>query len=243
MTNDAPLSTEPELLVVMPAFNERAAIRKVVTEWFQEIENWTERFTFLVIDDGSTDETVRILERLREQFGPRLEIHSRANRGHGQTCLEGYRIACERGAPFVLQIDSDGQCDPQFFFRFWLQREKCDAIFGRRTQRGDGFRRAIVSRVLRFALLLGAGVNVPDANVPYRLIRTSVLAPHLAKIPPTFDLANLALAVLLHRDRALRISSVPIHFRDRYGGEPSVRLGLFGGKAVELFRQLRQLDS
>ncbi len=65
--------SSPLLMLVMPVFNEQAAIRKVVTEWFQEIENWTEEFIFLVINDGSTDGTTEILTRLREQFGPRLE--------------------------------------------------------------------------------------------------------------------------------------------------------------------------
>src|SRR6218665_1259369 len=113
------MATNPELLVVLPVFNEQACVRKVISEWFLEIEGWTEDFVFLVINDGSTDGTSRILESLRPKFGPRLEIVERSNHGHGQSCLFGYRVAAERQIPFVFQIDSDGQCDPQYFFRFW----------------------------------------------------------------------------------------------------------------------------
>lgn len=56
----------PELAIVMPVYNEQASIRKVVREWFEEIQNWTENFVFLVIDDGSKDRTLDILQTLRE---------------------------------------------------------------------------------------------------------------------------------------------------------------------------------
>ena len=39
--------SSPELLVVMPVYNEQASVRKVAREFFEEVENWTERFVFL----------------------------------------------------------------------------------------------------------------------------------------------------------------------------------------------------
>ena len=80
-----------------------------------------------------------------------------------------------------------------------------------------------------------------DANVPYRLMRTDHLQQLLDRIPNNFFLANVALAVLLRKDRSWRHGYVPIRFRERYGGEPSVALGKFGEKARQLAEQLRQL--
>ena len=108
-----PLTVTPELLIIMPVYNEQASVRKVVLEWFQEVENWTENFRFLAINDGSTDGTAKTLTRLQEQLGEKFEVLSRENRGHGQSCLQGYQIALDRQIPFVFQIDSDGQGDPQ----------------------------------------------------------------------------------------------------------------------------------
>lgn len=240
----APLETVPqdaELLLVMPVFNEAASVRKVVLEWFEEIENWTEQFIFLAVDDGSSDQTGAILERLQRQLGSRLEVVKQTNQGHGQSCLNAYRIALERKIPYVFQIDSDGQCDPQYFFRFWRQRDKCDVIYGRRFRRDDGWRRVLASAVLKWTLRIFAGVSCVDANVPYRLIRTEILEEPVKKIPKNFFLANVALSVLLKRTKSVRHGVVPIRFRERYGGEPSVRLGKFGDKAVELVTQIRAL--
>lgn len=230
-----------ELMIVMPVFNEQASVRKVVTEWFAEIENWTQDFVFLALDDGSQDNSRAVLEKLRNQLGPRLEIVSHANRGHGQTCLAGYRTALAREIPWVFQIDSDGQCDPQYFFRFWRLREKCDVVYGVRKKRDDGWRRVVASRVLKLTLALTCRVNCVDANVPYRLMRTEALRKLMERIPADFCLANVALAVLLRHEGKAKEERVPIHFRERYGGEPSVALAKFGGKARELVQQLQAL--
>ena len=115
--NDSPV----DLLIIVPVYNEQAAVAAVIGEWLPVIAAHVARFRFLVIDDGSTDGTRSVLDALCARYGPRLEIISRPNRGHGQTCLEGYRTALDRGVPFVLQIDSDGQCDPRFFGGLWAQ--------------------------------------------------------------------------------------------------------------------------
>jgi glycosyltransferase involved in cell wall biosynthesis len=80
----------PDLAIVLPVYNEQASIRKVVLEWFQEIENWTENFLCLCINDGPTDDTLKILHCLRDQLGPRLEVITHSNRGHGQTYRAGF---------------------------------------------------------------------------------------------------------------------------------------------------------
>jgi glycosyltransferase involved in cell wall biosynthesis len=229
-----------DLLLIMPVFNEQASVRKVVIEWFQEVENWTENFAFLAINDGSKDGTLHILQRLREQLGHRFEILDRENRGHGQSCLQGYRTACERGIPYVFQIDSDGQCDPQYFFRFWRDREKYGVIYGHRTRRDDGWRRVVASAILRMTLLLFARANCVDANVPYRLMKTEGLKDVLDRIPSDFFLANVGLAVVLRR-AGWKEGIVPIRFRERYGGEPMFGLNRFGVKGWELLKQLHSL--
>ena len=234
---------KPELMIVMPVYNEQASVRKVVNEWFQEVEDWTENFVFLAINDGSKDGTLKILERLRNQLGERMEIVEQSNSGHGQSCINGYRVARDRGIPYVFQIDSDGQCDPQYFFKFWRERENFDAIYGRRVRRDDGWRRVVASKVLWATLMAFGRVNCIDANVPYRLMKIQSIAPYLEKVPLDFFLANVALTILLARDKSIKTGAVPIHFRERYGGEPSVRMSKFGNKAIELISQIQRMTS
>ncbi len=232
--------TPQELIVVLPVFNEEASIQKVITAWFDEISRSTEAFTFLCLDDGSTDKTPDILTNVKAQLGPRLEIHHHQNRGHGQTCVTGYRMACARHIPYVLQIDSDGQSDPRYFHEFWKLRKRFQVVYGIRRTRNDGRERKIISTILRLTLLTLHGVNCADANVPYRMMQTNYLLSELEMIPLDFHLANVALAVILKRN-GWSHGYVPISFPPRCGGEPTLKLEHFGKRAIELHRQLKKL--
>lgn len=235
------MSEAPELAIIIPVYNEQASIRKVILEWFSEIENWTENFVFLIVNDGSTDGTAALLQRLRDVLGPRLEVINQTNHGHGQSCLAGYRLAVDHDIPYIFQIDSDGQCDPQYFFRFWRMREHYDAIYGIRKKRDDGWHRRLASWGLRLFILIFFRHYCADANVPYRLMRSIKIVPHLRCIPSDVDLANVGLAVLLRGDGTCRHGYVPIRFRERYGGEPTIRFSLFGCKAVELYHDIGKM--
>lgn len=230
-----------QLAVVMPCYNEQDAIETVIRMWFAALDSTLPDFALITINDGSTDNTGSILDSLSAELGPRLEIISRPNRGHGQTCIQGYRIAIERQIPFILQIDSDGQSDPKHFPDFWEKRDEYDVIYGKRN-RCDGARRIVASAVLRNLLRILAKADCVDANVPYRLMNTRTCTAEIRSIPTNFFLANVALAVALKRNTKISHGCIPITFPPRLGGESSVPISKFANKAIELFRQLKTLD-
>ncbi len=239
MTTDKWTPT-PELQVVMPVYNESASINHVLGGWLAALDASGCDYWFLAIDDGSTDGTLALLSQWKDERPDRMEVRTRENRGHGQTCLEGYRAALARGIPYVLQIDSDGQSLPVFFEDFWRARETHDVIYGARSRK-DGWQRLVASAVLRLALRGLEGVDCVDANVPYRLMSCAACGGVIGRVPHELSLANVALAVMLRREKGIRHGAVPIDFPPRYGGEPSVPMRRFLAKAVELFRQLRAL--
>ena len=230
-----------ELLVIIPTFNEERSVASVLDEWTAELDRSGADYSILVIDDGSTDATPEVLHNWkRDHPAVHLEVMRHANRGHGQTCLEGYRIACDRQIPWVFQIDSDGQCDPAFFSAVWAARHGHDVVYGHRTKRKDGLKRVLASILVKAVVLASSGAVCIDANVPYRLMRTENLRPLIDSIPSDFDLANIALAVQIQR-AAWREADAQINFLPRAGGEPSVPLSRFAVKACQLTAQLRRL--
>ena len=106
-----------KLWVVMPAYNEEACVRHVVEEWLRTLKQNYPDFIFLALNDGSKDSTFSILNSIAIEEKD-LRVINKLNSGHGQTCLEGYGIALEEAAEWILQIDSDGQCDPVYFETF-----------------------------------------------------------------------------------------------------------------------------
>ena len=229
-----------DLQVVMPVYNEEKNIAAVIDQWCTQLDACAIRYSILALDDGSTDATASVLQSLRDKWGARLEPVRQPNAGHGPTILKGYRQAIARGVPWIFQIDSDGQCDPQYFPPFWAARESHDFIAGRRERREDGPGRVFISFVLRTVVRLISGFDCRDANVPYRLMRTAAIAPLVEKIPDGCFFTNVGLSVLALRAR-LRVMLIPIVFRARLGGQTTVSYRKMGRHAITLYRNLKEL--
>lgn len=229
-----------DLAVVMPVYNEEASVAFVIEEWVPYLDQLGVHYQIYVINDGSTDHTLDILKGLEQKYGEKLKIHSHSNRGHGQSCIVGYQIALKNNAQWILQIDSDGQCSPQYLPQFWESRSLArPAIFGYRYRRDDGCLRFLISRVVAIEAWVCFGQWVKDPNVPYRLMSKELLEETLPHIPSDFYLANILLSLLIRK--LTPIYWLPIHFRDRYGGSPSVKPISFIKHGIRLLLHLLSL--
>ncbi len=231
------------LYIVIPAYNEEANIRSVVSDWYPVVclHSGEGRSRLVVIDDGSRDSTVDILREMAAER-PLMEVISKPNSGHGPTVRFGYRYALDHGADYIFQTDSDGQTLPSEFGPFWVAREDYDMVIGWRSARKDGIGRVFVSGTLRLVIRLIFGVKTRDANTPYRLIRRDALAQALERIPEDFFLANVLLTVILAK-RRFRIRYIPITFRPRQGGTNTInmkRIFRIGREAVRSFLVIRR---
>ena len=233
------INKEVELFIVMPLFNEEESITKTVQEWLTAVRQERIHFQLLLINDGSKDKSLEIINDLAEK-NVEILVWSGVNQGHGKSCYDGYKFAIEKGYPLIMQLDSDGQCDPKYFNKFYklIQQSDVDAVYGVRYYRKDGLIRYFVSRILSVIALLRVGIWVFDPNVPYRIFkRESVLkAFESFKV---IDLFNVYLS-LFHR-KYCRVKYQAIVFRDRWGGSPSVKVsGLFPW-AINFWKQLSEI--
>jgi len=224
------------LWIIMPVYNEQEAIEKVIHEWIPTIERLNINYVFCILNDGSKDTTLEKIYALKNYF-PKIKIINKENSGHGQTCILGYRIAIENGADWIFQIDSDGQCDAQYFEKFIAFTDEFKNIYGVRKIRDDGIKRVVISRFVVVFTFLATGKWIVDANVPYRLMHTDIVSQFVNKIPEDFHLANIFVAVGCAKYS--KIKWVPIRFRDRMGGSPSVKTFTFVKHGLKLFKQLR----
>lgn len=216
---------QSSLAVVIPIYNEAATIESVVNEWDACFDALGIRHQFILLNDGSKDKTMEVLRKMEAEAPEKMVVVDKPNAGHGRTCRLGYTAAV--GAPtveWILQIDSDGQCDPGYFKEFWELRQNADCVFGRRVKRDDGTARMLTSKICKLGSTVLGGRDMVDPNVPYRLMRREVLAMALDRIPASFDIHNVAITFILKQDQTIRWEYVPIRFRDRQGGSNSINL-------------------
>jgi dolichol-phosphate mannosyltransferase len=206
-----------ELAVVMPVHNEQDCIAVVVRSWHDLLRRLGVDFIMLVIDDGSTDATARVLQ---EVAADRIQVSRQTNRGHGPTILGGYREATRR-ARWVFQCDSDDEMPPDAFPRLWQVRDQYEAVFGYRQAVRQSLGRKLVSAGARATVRLAFGGGVRDVNTPYRLIRSDVLRPIVDRIGPDTFAPNVLISGALARAR-VRIGNLPVPHRPRRTGATSI---------------------
>ena len=95
---------EKKLSIVIPAYNEEEHIAATLTEVAGCLRKKGYEFEILVIDDGSKDQTARIVLSLDRQFPEIRLVHRALNLGKGETVKEGIRYA---RYPYCLFMDAD----------------------------------------------------------------------------------------------------------------------------------------
>ena len=195
----------------------------------------------VIINDGSTDNTYSIMKKYAETRSL-LQPLSKQNEGHGATVIYGYRYAIENKADYIFRTDSDGQTDPAEFEKFWKEKEKYDAIIGKRIVCGDGKDRKFVEDIVCFLLRAIFGVKVKDANAPFRLMKASLVDKYIRKLPEDFNIPNIMFTTyfVYHHEK---VKFLPITFKPRHGGKNSVNIKKIikiGWKAIGDFRKLRK---
>src|SRR5690349_8698066 len=96
------------LCLVMPVFNEARRMEGVCQDWLKAAGALDADVTMIVVDDGSTDGTSAVLDRLAPGAPPLRVIHQ-PNAGHGAAICAGYNAAISERFDWIFQTDSDGQ--------------------------------------------------------------------------------------------------------------------------------------
>ena len=228
------------LYIVMPAYNEAENMETVVRQWYPVLSGKSPDSRLVVDDAGSTDGTHELLLRLKTELA-QLEILDTEEKGHGPKLMALYGYAVRQGAGYIFQTDSDGQTFPEEFGAFWERREQYDGQFGWRKERGDGAVRDFVERVVCFLLRLYFGVRIPDANAPFRLMKTEAVGKYLGRLPETYELPNIMLTAFFVKGTE-RTAFPEIRFAPRTKGRNSVnipRICRIGLRALRDFRAFR----
>ncbi len=226
----------PEVQILLPIHNEAESIEETVREIHRTLAPIAHEFIFC--EDGSKDNTKDILRKLAEDIPARLLL-SEARKGYSRAVRDGM-LACD--APYLLCLDSDGQCDPNDFFEFWKARESADVVIGWRVNRADSWLRRLMSGVFYvcWKALFPAAVHDPSCPfvlTPLSIVRT--VAHELGEMEQGFWWEYVA---RIHR-RGWSIREIPVNHRERAAGVTQVyRLKKLPGIGYRHFRALFRIQ-
>ncbi len=224
------------LSVVMPVYNEAASIDDVIADVTKHILDRVDPAELVIVDDCSTDDTSAHLEALAAADARIRVLRNQTNMGHGRSVRRAMDSAT---GIWIFHLDSDGQVVPAEFDRLWAHRDDGDLVLGQRITRHDPRHRLILTAVTRGFVSVLAWRRVPDANVPFKLIRRD-LYEHLAANMPSTAFAPSILIVLGALRSGAQVREVEITHLARVHGQSTLRLGRLakavGRSAVETLR-------
>jgi dolichol-phosphate mannosyltransferase len=221
------MSGEPWL--ILPTYNEAENVEAIVRAVGEVLGGAApEGFHVLVVDDGSPDGTGEIADRLATENEWFEVLHRSEKNGIGPAYLAGFRYALDRGAAYVMEMDSDFSHDPADLARLLAAADRdspdgADLALGSRYVPGGGvtdwglLRRFISEGGSTYARWV-LGLKVRDLTGGFKCFRREVLeAIHFDSVRSQGYAFQVELTYRAVR-AGFRVVEVPITFRDRQQG-------------------------
>lgn len=220
-----------------PAYNDAGTIGDLVITAMQTLSQITPDYEVVVVNDGSTDHTARVLNELAHRH-PRLRvIHHSRNRGYGAALRTGFANARKE---WVFYTDGDGQYDPRELLRMVRAvRDNVDVVNGYKIFRCDPFHRAVIGRLYHYTMRLVFGFRLRDVDCDFRLIRRQVLD----RVPLESDTGVICVELVKKfQDAGCRFVEVPVcHYHRVYGRSQFFQFRRLCRVAVHLARLWHKL--
>ena len=226
------------IFVVILAYNEEAGIEKCLGDLDRTLRRQNDPYRFVVVNDGSTDETARILERLSPNF-PISVVRHPNNLGVGRAFDSGLRRAAEEAKPddVIITIEGDRTNDPSYFLDMLRKiAEGADVVCASRYRPGGryvGFPwgRRVFSFGANWCMRLLFPVRgVRDFTIFYRAYRAEVIQAAVDRFGSTFIersgfTSNAEILYKVAQARAVRCDEVPLVYRyDQKKGRSKMRV-------------------
>jgi glycosyltransferase involved in cell wall biosynthesis len=202
---------KPQLSIIVPVYNEREAVEAVLDSIRDA--GISAPFEIVAVDDGSTDGSAEILERLAAEGRIRITRHEQ-NVGYGAALKTGISAA---RADMVMIIDGDGSYPVKHFDQFVALAADHDMVVGARVTAilQEPKIRTVVKRFIIRMLKVLADIDVPDLNSGLRLMRREQVMRYFHLLPDGISFTSTITLILLSENRP--VAFVPIDYFARTG--------------------------
>jgi glycosyltransferase involved in cell wall biosynthesis len=230
--------SEIAISVVLPVYNEMGSIPEVIQELVSVLQASRRSFEIIVVEDGSEDETLQILQDLIEKYPNHLRVAKHLfNRGNGAAWRSGIRLA---QGDIVVTMDADGQHSPKDILRLLDMIPPYDLVVGARTDsyQGSWYRNVANRFYSRFASWLSQS-DVKDLTSGFRAMRRSVVKHFLPLFPSGFSAPTTTTLAFLKA--GYNVAFIPIHVRQRQTGTSKISLWADGSRFIIIILRMIML--
>ena len=205
--------------MVLPVYNEEGNILQVIEKILQVLPGETRDFEIILVDDGSTDKTAGILEKLKALDTQIKIIRHPRNRGYGASLRSGFQKAEKE---LIFMMDADQQFDILDIKRLVTFIEDYDIVIGSREKRRDSFYRSLFSSCFNFIVKFLFKIRFQDINCGFKLFKREALQKMTLISTGGIISAEILMKASLQK---LKIRQVPVnHYPRIYGQQTGASL-------------------
>ncbi len=215
-----------------PCYNDALSIGKMVRDVHESLVEAVSDFEIIVVNDGSSDNSLQVLQELQREISELRIVNHEVNRGYGGALLSGIAASTKQ---WVFYTDGDAQYDAREISRcIDAVTESSDIIQGFKIGRGDPFHRRLIGRVYHHAVRLLFRLPVRDTDCDFRLMRMSILDKF--RLRSTTGVICVEMMHAFNRVNARFVEVGVSHYHRPHGKSQFFRVPAISRSAVQLLQ-------
>jgi glycosyltransferase involved in cell wall biosynthesis len=216
--------------LIIPAYNEEANIEIVISKAIKVLRTLFQDFEVIIVDDGSFDQTKKIVNHLI-QDEPRIKLISHHhNLGYGAALNSGILAARK---DLVFLTDADDQFDFSEIGKLLHFIPAYDGVIGYRFNRRDPIIRILLAKAWNWLNGLLFGLKFRDINCAFKLFKKSTVQNIGIKSKGAFISAELLIRLVRN---GYKVKEVPVkHFPRREGVATGAKFRVIVKAFYEIF--------
>lgn len=197
-----------------PCYNDAGTIPTMIIRVLQTLQEVTDDYEIIVINDGSADDSARVLDEMARHYDRLRVIHRSQPSGYGGVLRAGF-AAAEKD--WIFYTDGDAQYDArELSLLARAVRDGVDMVNGYKIKRRDPFHRVVIGLAYQYFVKAIFGLTIRDVDCDFRLMRRVIFDK--VRLESTTGTITFELVKKI-QDAGFKIVEVPVHHWYRqYGG-------------------------
>ncbi len=226
----------PSISVFFPCHNEAATVETLVAKTVDVLEAISTDYEIIIVDDGSTDDTAQIADRLAAEIPAVKVVHHDKNRGYGAALQSGFRAAVKE---LVFYTDGDAQFDIAELTGLPPLMRQYDIVSCYRRNRREGLVRRLNAFCWGKLVSMVFGMKLRDVDCAFKLYKRRIFDDiEMKSTGALIDAEILARA----SKKGYTITQCPVsHYPRRVGRSSGANIAVIARAFGELFKLRTQI--
>ncbi|MGD0709908.1 MAG: glycosyltransferase family 2 protein [Bacteroidales bacterium] len=219
-----------KLSVIIPAYNEAESLPETISAIFKELTDNKIDHEILIVNDNSKDNTLEVLDKLKEKINTLVWITNESPNGFGYAVRKGLENFNGDCAAIMMADLSDSPLDLVLFFNK-MAEGNYDAVFGSRWSKGGRvydypFAKRIINRLANAIIKICFRIKYNDTTNAFKMYKRKTIDGIKPFLSPHFNLTiELPLKVII---RGYSYTVVPNSWRNRKYGISKLKIREMG---------------